>query len=85
MGLLKKPFYADCRNLLAAGVFGDSFGAFGDSMLGQFTREKETNRGLDFPRRDGRLLVLESETRSFRCNSLENVVDERVHDAHGFG
>ena len=40
MGLLKKPFYAVRRNLLAAGVFGDSFGAFRDGMLGQFTREK---------------------------------------------
>ena len=52
-------------------------------MLGKFTRKKQSNRGLDFAGRDGLLLVLERQTRSFRCDSLEDIVDERVHDAHG--
>ena len=54
-------------------------------MFGQFTGEKETDGGLDFARRDGFLLVLESQTRSFGCDTLEDVVDERVHDAHRLG
>ena len=73
------------RYLLAAGVFGDSFGTFADGMLGQFTRQEKTNSSLDFPRRDGLLLVLERKTRCFGSDTLEDIIDERVHDAHGLG
>ena len=37
-------------NLLAAGVLGDSLGAFGDGMLGEFTRKQESDCSLDFAR-----------------------------------
>ena len=73
------------RHLLAAGVLGDSLGSFADGVLGQFTRQEETNCSLDFARRDRFLLVLERETRSFGSDTLEDVVDEGVHDAHGLG
>ena len=76
---------AESRYLLAAGVFSDSFGAFADSMLSQFTRQEKTNSRLDFPRGDGLLLVLERQARCFRCDALEDVIDEGVHDAHGLG
>ncbi len=33
---------------------------------------------------DSRAFVVVSQTGGFRSNTLENVVDERVHDAHGF-
>ena len=70
--------------LLAACVFGDSLGSFGNGMLRQFTGQEETYSSLDFPRRDSLLLVLQRQTGSFRCYAFEDVVDERVHDAHGF-
>ena len=73
------------RHLFAAGVLGDCLGSFADSVLGQFTRQEETNCSLDFSRRDRLLLVLERETRSFGSDTLEDVVDEGVHDAHGLG
>jgi hypothetical protein len=31
------------NRLLGAGVFGDSFGTLRDGMLGQLTRQQETN------------------------------------------
>ena len=85
--LLKEPlFYVqqteDC--LLAAGVFGDGFGAFADGVLGQFTGKKKTNSGLDLSRCNGGLLVVVSKAGSFTSDALEDVLDERVHDGHGF-
>ena len=71
-------------NLLRAGVFGDGFGAFTDSVLGKFSRKEEPDSGLDLPRCDGGSLVVVSQTRSFGSDAFENVVDEAVHDAHGF-
>jgi len=52
-------------------------------VLGKLTGEDETNGGLDLTRRDGRLLVVSSELASLGCNTLEDVVDERVQDGHG--
>ena len=52
-------------------------------MLGQLTREQQTDSGLDFPAGDGRLLVVVSQAAGLGSNALEDVVDERVHDAHG--
>lgn len=72
-------------NLLGAGVLGDSLGALRHGVLGQFTGEKQTNGGLDFSARDGRALVVVRKTRRFGGDTLEDVVDERVHDGHGFG
>ena len=73
------------RDLFAACVLGDSFGSFADCVLGEFTRQQESDSGLDFARRDGLLLVLEGETRGFGGDALEDVVDEGVHDGHGLG
>ena len=53
-------------------------------MLGEFTRKKEPDCGLDFPRGDGRPLVVVGQTRRLGGDALEEVVDEAVHDAHGF-
>jgi hypothetical protein len=69
--------------LLARLVFGDGLGTFRDGVLGQLTRENQTNRCLDFARRDGGTLVVGSELGSLGGDSLENVVDKRVHDGHG--
>jgi len=54
-------------------------------MLRQLSRQEETNCSLNLPRGDGRPFVVMGELRSLSSNSLKQVVDETVHDAHGFG
>ena len=71
--------------LLGRGVLGDGLGAFGDGVLGEFTWEEEPDGGLDFPGRDGGLGVVLGQLGGFTCDSLENVVDKRVHDEHTLG
>ena len=73
------------KNLLAAGVFGDSLGSLRDGVLGELTGQEEPDSGLDFPGGDGGPLVVVSKTRSFSSNALEDVIDKRVHDAHCLG
>jgi hypothetical protein len=74
-----------CRVKSVAGELGDSLGAFGDGVLGEFTREHQSHRGLDFAGRDRRLLVVAGELGGFAGNLFEDVVDERVHDGHRLG
>ena len=54
-------------------------------MLGEFTRQDEADRGLDFAGRHRRLLVVSREAGGFGGDLLEDVVDERVHDGHRLG
>ena len=75
--------YTNQSNLLAAGVLGDSLGAFRHGVLGEFTWKEKPDSGLDFPAGDGGLLVVVSKAGSLNGDSLEDVVHERVHDAHG--
>ena len=70
---------------LRGGELGDGLGAFGDGVLGEFTRQDQSDRGLDFAGRDRRLLVVSRELGGFRGDLLEDVVDERVHDGHRLG
>ena len=72
-------------NLLGAGVLGDSLGALRDGVLGELTREEEPDSSLDLTRGDGGPLVVVSESAGLSGDSLEQIVDERVHDAHGLG
>jgi hypothetical protein len=44
---------------------------------------EENARGLDLTRRDGGLLVVGSELGGLGGHALEDIVDERVEDAHG--
>ena len=71
------------EGLLGAGVLGYRFCAFGDGVFGELTGQEKTNRSLDFAAGDRRTSVVVGETRSFRSDAFENVVDERIHDAHG--
>jgi len=71
--------------LLGAGVLRDGLGALRDCVLGELTREQESNRGLDLARSDGRPLVVVGQPGSLGRDPLEEVVDETVHDAHGLG
>ena len=52
-------------------------------MLGKFTGEEKTDSGLDFPTGDGGFLVVVGQFGGFGGNLLEDVVHERIHDAHG--
>ena len=52
-------------------------------MLGELARQVEADGGLDFAAGDGVLLVVVGEARGLGGHALEDVVDERVHDAHG--
>lgn len=72
------------HNLVGSrGVLGDSSGTFGDGVLSQFTRQDQSDGGLDLSGRNGGLLVVSSQLGGLGGDSLENVVDERVHDRHG--
>ena len=54
-------------------------------MLGQLTGEEETDSSLDFARGDGGPLVVVGKAGSLSSDALEDVIDKRVHDAHGLG
>ena len=71
--------------LLGAGVLGDSLGALRDGVLGELTREEEPDSGLDLAGGDGGPLVVVSQTAGLSSDPLKQIVDERVHDAHGLG
>ena len=51
-------------------------------MLAQLSGKVEADGGLDLPTGDGVLLVVVRQARSFGGDALEDVVHERVHDAH---
>ena len=54
-------------------------------MLGQLSGQQEPDGGLDLPGGDGGPLVVVGELAGLSGDPLEQVVDERVHDAHGLG
>ena len=54
-------------------VLGDGLGALRDGVLGQLTREDESDRGLDFSRRDSGLLVVCSKLGGLSGDALEDV------------
>ena len=54
-------------------------------MLGQFTRQQQTDGSLDFSAGDGRAAVVVSQTGSLGSDALEDVIHEGVHDGHRLG
>ena len=54
-------------------------------MFGKFSGQQQSDSSLDLPRSDGRPLVVMGQSGGFSGNTFEDVVDERVHDAHGLG
>ena len=68
--------------LLRAGVLSDSLGSLRDGMLGQLSGKEKPDSSLDLPGGDGGPLVVVSQTGSL-SNTLKDVIDKRVHDAHG--
>jgi len=65
-------------------VFGDGFGSFWDGMSCEFSGEDELNSRLDFAGRKSSSLVESDELGSFSGNSVEGIMNEWVHDVHGF-
>ena len=52
-------------------------------MLGELTGEEEADGGLDLAGGESVLLVVSDEAGGLGSDLLEDIVDERVHDAHG--
>ena len=69
--------------LLGRRVLGHGLGTLGHGVLGQFTGQEQTNGRLDLSAGDGRAAVVMRQAGSLGGNTLENVVDETVHDRHG--
>ena len=66
----------DCDGLLGrGGVLGDGLGALRDRVLGQFSRENESDRSLDLARRDGGLLVVSGKLGGLGGDTLKDVCD----------
>ena len=65
-------------------VFGDGLGSFWNSVSGEFPREDKLNSGLDFSGWESSSFVESNELWTFGGNSVEDIVNEGVHDVHGF-
>ena len=52
-------------------------------MLGELTGKEESDGSLDLSGGESVLLVVANKSGGLRGDLLEDVVDERVHDAHG--
>ena len=72
-------------SLLGAGVLGDSLGSLRDGVLGQLTGQEEPDSSLDLPGGDGGPLVVVGKTAGLSSDALKEIIDKRVHDAHGLG
>ena len=68
--------------LLGRRVLGDGLRALADGVLGQLSGQKQTDGRLDLAARDRRPAVVVRQTRRLGGDALEDVVDERIHDAH---
>ena len=62
---------------------GDGLGALSDGVLGELTGKEESDGSLDLSGGESVLLVVADEAGRLGGDLLEDVVDERVHDAHG--
>ena len=67
---------------LRGGELGDGLGSLRYGVLGKLTGKHETNGSLDLAGREGRLLVVGGKLTGLAGDALEDVIDERVHDAH---
>ena len=67
---------------LRGGELGDGLGSLRHGVLGELTGKHETNGSLDLAGRESGLLVVGGKLSSLAGDALEDIVDERVHDAH---
>ena len=73
----------DNEDLFRACVFSDSLCAFTDRVFGQFTWQQKSHWCLDFATRYCRATIVIWELGWLIGDSLKDVIDKRVHDAHG--
>ena len=73
-----------CDHLVGRGrlEFRDGLGALGDSVFAELAREHEPDRSLDLAGRERLLLGVAAELGGLERDALENIINERVHDAH---
>lgn len=62
---------------------GNGFGSLRDGVSGQFSGEDELDSGLDLSGGESSLFVESDESGSLIGGSVEDIVDEGVHDVHG--
>ncbi len=74
----------DATSLLGGSVFGDGLGSFGHGVLGELSGEDQADSGLDLAGAEGGLLVVAAQAAGLRSDLLEDIIDEGVHDSHGF-
>ena len=64
-------------------VLGDSLGSLRNGVSGKFSGEDELDGRLDLSAGESSSLVEPHELGSLSGDSVEGVMDERVHDVHG--
>ena len=72
------------RKCLRLGELGDGLGALGHGVLGKLAREHKSHTGLHLAGGQSGFLVVEGQAAGFAAQTLEHVLDERVHDGHSF-
>ena len=66
----------ELRTRLRGRELGDGLGSLGDGVLGELTREHETNGSLDLAGRESGLLVVGGKLSGLASDALEDVADE---------
>merc|ERR1719186_1328391 len=72
-------------DLLRTGVLGNSLRTLRHSMLSKLSGKEKPHGSLNLTGSNGGPLVVVSKTARFCSNTLEQIVNERIHNAHGFG
>ncbi len=67
---------------LGGGELGNGLCTLRHGVLGKLPGKHETDSSLDLAGREGGLLVVGRKLSGLTGDALEDVVDERVHDAH---
>ncbi len=65
-------------------VFSDSFGSLRHGVSSKFSGEDELDSGLNLTGRESSSFVESNQLWSFSGDSVEGVMNEWVHDVHGF-
>ena len=81
--MMKYPLQIDSYSRSLLDIFGDGLGSFWDSVSGEFSWEDELDSRLNFSWGKSSSFVESNKLWSFSGNSVEGIMDERVHNVHG--
>ena len=70
------------RKRLGLGEFGDGLGALGHGVLGKLAREHKSHTRLHLAGGQSGFSVVAGQAAGLDAQTLEHVLDERVHDGH---